>query len=85
MTYTKSKKLVCDWTDKKKYLIHYRMLKFYARHGMIVEELLNFFHLNRVSGWKNIIVLLHKNETELKMILRKPSSNFSLMLLLVNF
>ena len=38
-TYTKSKKLICDWTDKKKYLIHYRMLKFYVRHGMIVEKI----------------------------------------------
>ena len=37
--YTKSKKLKCDWTDKKKYLIHYRMLKFYVRHGMIVEKI----------------------------------------------
>ena len=37
--YTKSKKLICDWTDKKKYLIHYRTLKFYIRHGMIVEKL----------------------------------------------
>ena len=36
--YTKSKKLISDWTDKKKYLIHYRMLKFYVRHGMIVEK-----------------------------------------------
>ena len=35
---TKSKKLICDWTDKKKYLIHYRMLKFYVRHGLIVEK-----------------------------------------------
>ena len=37
--YTKSKKLICDWTDKKKYLIHYRMLKFYVRYGMVVEKL----------------------------------------------
>ena len=37
--YTKSKKLICDWTDKKKYLIHYRMLRFYVRHGMIVEKI----------------------------------------------
>ena len=28
--YTKSKKLVCDWTDKKRYLVHYRMSKFYV-------------------------------------------------------
>ena len=37
--YTKSKKLICDWTDKKNYLVHYRMLKFYIRHGMIVEKI----------------------------------------------
>ena len=37
--YTKAKKLSCDWTDKKKYLLHYRMLKFYVRHGMIVEKI----------------------------------------------
>ena len=37
--YTKSKKIICDWTDKKKHLIHYRMLKFYVRHGMVVEKI----------------------------------------------
>ena len=37
--YTKSKKVICDWTDKKKYLIHYRMLKFYVRHDMIIEKI----------------------------------------------
>ena len=37
--YTKSKKLICDWNDKKKYLIHYKILKFYVRHGMIVEKI----------------------------------------------
>ena len=36
--YTKSKKLICDWSDKKRYLIDYRMLKFYVRHGTIVEK-----------------------------------------------
>ena len=39
LNYTKSKKLICDWTDKKKYLIHYRMLKFDVRHGMIVVKI----------------------------------------------
>ena len=37
-TYTQTKKLICDWSYKKKYLIHYRMLKFYVRHGMIVDK-----------------------------------------------
>ena len=27
-SYIKSNKLICDWTDKKNYLVHYRMLKF---------------------------------------------------------
>ena len=44
-TNTQTKKPISDWTDKKNYLIHYRMLKFYVRHGMIVEmvhEIISF-------------------------------------------
>ena len=37
--YVKSEKLICDWTDKKKYLVQYRMLKFYVRHGMVVDKI----------------------------------------------
>ena len=29
----KTIKLICDWTDKKIYSVHYRMLKFYVTHG----------------------------------------------------
>ena len=36
--FTKSKKLIGDWTDKKNYLVHYRMLKFYIRRGMVGEQ-----------------------------------------------
>ena len=36
--YTSTKKLICDFTDKKNCLIHYRMLKFYIRHGMIIDK-----------------------------------------------
>ena len=32
-------KLYCDWTDKKNYLIHYKMLQVYVRHGMIVDKI----------------------------------------------
>ena len=38
-TYTQNKKLICDWSDKKNYLFHYRLLKFYVRHGMIVDKI----------------------------------------------
>ena len=36
---TKSKTLICDWTDKKNYLIQYRILKIYVRHGLVVEKI----------------------------------------------
>ena len=39
ITYTQTKKSVCDWSEKKNYLIHYRMLKFYIRHGMELEKI----------------------------------------------
>ena len=48
--YTKSKNLICDWTDKKKYLIHYRKLKFYIRHGMIVEKIYEIISFKQ-SRW----------------------------------
>ena len=37
-TYTQTKKLICDWFDKKTYLIQYGLLKFYIRHGMEVVK-----------------------------------------------
>ena len=36
--YISHNKLFCDRTHKKKYLIHYRVLKFYVRHGMVIDE-----------------------------------------------
>ena len=44
-TYIQTSKLICDCSDKKSYLVQYRMLKFYVRHGMIVDkvhEILSF-------------------------------------------
>ena len=37
--YTKGKKLVCDWTDKKNFLIKYRIINFLVRYGMIVDKI----------------------------------------------
>ena len=38
-SYTKAKKLICDWIDKEICLILYRMLKYYVRHGMVVVKI----------------------------------------------
>ena len=53
--YIQTKKLIGDWSDKKNYLVHYRMLKFYLRHGMIVDKVHNIISF-RQSRWleKNI-------------------------------
>ena len=48
--YAKSKKLFCDWTDKKNYLVLYRMLKFYVRHGMVVDKTHEIFSFKQ-SNW----------------------------------
>ena len=44
------KTLLCDWTDQKNYLIQYRMLKFYVRHGMVVDKVLHMI-LFKQSKW----------------------------------
>ena len=49
-TYTQTKKLICDWSDKKKYLVHYRMLKFYDSMVWKWTKFIVLSHLNRVSG-----------------------------------
>ena len=49
-TYIQTKKLICDWSDKKNYLVHYRMLKFYLRHGMIVDKVHNIISFKQ-SNW----------------------------------
>ena len=49
-TYNETKKLICDWSDKTNFLVHYRMLKFYMRHGMIVDKVHNVISFKQ-SRW----------------------------------
>ena len=37
-SYTQIKKLICDWTEKRNYLIQYRNLNLYLKHGLIVHK-----------------------------------------------
>ena len=48
--YTQNKKFLSDCSDKKNYLIHFRMLKFYVRHGMIVDKVHDVISFKQ-SGW----------------------------------
>ena len=54
-TYTQTKKLICDWSDKKNYLIQCRMLKLYIRHGMIVDEVHDIISFKQSRCLENYI------------------------------
>ena len=51
--YVSHKKLIFEWTDKKKCFIHYSMLKFHVRHGMIVERIHEIISFKQ-SEWLEI-------------------------------
>ena len=53
--YTQTKKLICDWSDKKNYLIQYSMLKFYVRHGMVVDKIHEIFSFKQSKCLENHI------------------------------
>ena len=36
---TKSKILICVWSDIMNYFLHYRLLKFFVRYGMLVDKI----------------------------------------------
>ena len=48
--YVSHSKLFCDWADKNRYLVQYRLLKFYVRHGMVIEKVQNVISF-RQSKW----------------------------------
>ena len=54
-TYIQTRELICDWSDKKNYLIHYRMLKFYIRHGMIVDKVHEIISFKQSKWLENYI------------------------------
>ena len=71
--YTKSKKLLCVWTDEKNYLFHYRMLKFYVRHGVVVDKIHETISFKQSKWWENYISF---NTPKLKTNSRKISVNY---------
>ena len=65
-TYTQTKKLICDWSDKKNYLFHYRMLKFYVRHGMIVDKVHNVISFKQSDWLEKYISINAQNRNNAK-------------------
>ena len=43
-------KMICDQLDKKIYMMHYRMLKFYIRHKMKITKIHTIYQFKQ-SPW----------------------------------
>ena len=50
--------MICEWSDRKTYLIHYRMLKLYARHGIIVDKVHSVISLKQSKWLKRYIYFI---------------------------
>ena len=48
--YKPTPKLMCDVTNKSKYMIHYRMFKFYLNQGMKVTKIHTIYKFKQVNG-----------------------------------
>ena len=38
INYTHKKKLLCDWTNKRKYILRYRISNFHVQRRMVVDK-----------------------------------------------
>ena len=72
----KAKKLLCDWTDKKNYLVHYRMLKFYVRHGMTVDKFHEITSFKQSKWLEKYMNFNTQRQNEVKMNSKKISINY---------
>ena len=57
-TYFQTRKFNCDWSYKKNCLVQYRMLKFYVRHGNVVENVhtvISFTQSKRLEKYLSFI------------------------------
>ena len=75
-TYSQTKKLICDWSDKKNYLIHYRMLNFYIRHGIIIDKVHNIISFKQSRWLENYISFNTQKRNKAKKISKKIFTNY---------
>ena len=73
--YTKAKKLICDWNDKKNYLVHYGMVNFYVRHGMVVDKIHGKISFKQNKWLENIVMFnTQKRKKKLEMKSKRIST-----------
>ena len=70
-TCNQTRKVICDWSDKKNDLVPYRMLKLFVRHLMIVEKVHNVISVEQSRWLEKFISFITPKRKGLKTILRK--------------
>ena len=75
-SYVKCKKLICDWTDKQKYLVHYRLLKFYVKHGMEITKVHEVISFKQSCWLEKYIDYNTKKRNKTNDDLEKTSINY---------
>ena len=60
-TYTRFRTILCVWIDKNRCLVHYRMVKIYDKHGVVIEKVLEVISLKQ-SKWLEESVIFNIQE-----------------------
>ena len=64
--FTKAKKLICDWPDKKNYLFHYKIIKNYFRHGVIVDKIHEIISFKQSKWLEKYIIFNTQKQNKAK-------------------
>ena len=75
MTIGKVEKLIPNLKDKEKYVLHHQNLNLYLRLGLKLKKFIVLWNFHKAIGWNLILLLIHKNEQRLKMLLKKTFSS----------
>ena len=67
---------MCDWTDKKNYLVQYRILKFYVGHDMVVDKMHATIPFEQSKCLEKNIIFNTQKRNKAKNDLRKTSTNY---------
>ena len=64
------KKLVPNWGNKSKYVVHYRNLQLYLPLRMKLTKVHEVLKLINLTGWRLILILIQKKEKALLIVLK---------------
>ena len=73
--YKPTEKLIMDQTNKQRYFLHYRDLKFYIRHGIKILNVHTVYKFKQSLGLQNISNIIQNKEKKQKLNLKNIFTN----------